>query len=105
MPSSSRPVPVGATDDVWHRHEAQIKDLYQNKRKTLREVKRLMEENGFPETPYDSSHPNIGRIKKLQILKLTDHICPASRVDYRHGNPNFEKDFNFERRPKLMTGL
>lgn len=70
MPASSRPVPVGAADDVWHRHEAQIKDLYQNKRKTLREVKRLMEENGFPETPYDSSHPNIGRMKKLQIFKV-----------------------------------
>lgn len=72
MPSSSRPVPVGAADDVWHRHEAQIKDLYQNKRKTLREVKRLMEENGFPETPYDSSHPNIGRIEKLQIFKADE---------------------------------
>lgn len=69
MPASVRPVPVGAADDVWHRHEAQIKDLYQNKRKTLLEVKHLMEANGFPETPYDSSHPNIGHIKKLQIFK------------------------------------
>lgn len=51
MPDSSRPVPVGATDDVWHQHEAQIKDLYQNKRKKLQDVKRLMEEKGFPETP------------------------------------------------------
>lgn len=69
MPASSRPVPVGAADDVWHQHEAQIKDLYQNKRKTLREVKRLMEDNGFPETPYDSSCPNIGRIKKSRIFE------------------------------------
>lgn len=64
-----------------------------------------MEENGFPETPYDSSHPNIGCMKSFKYSKLTDSICPASRVDYQHGNPNFVKDSNFERRPKLMTGL
>jgi len=51
MPASSYPIPLDTADDVWLRHEAQLKDLYQNQRKTLREVKRLMEENGFPKTP------------------------------------------------------
>lgn len=51
MPASSHTIPFGVADDVWHQHEAQIKDLYQNQRKTLREVKRHMEESGFPKAP------------------------------------------------------
>lgn len=47
----------------------------------------------------------LGTSKSFKYSKLTDPVCSASRVDYRHGNPNFEKDFNFERRPKLMIGL
>lgn len=51
MPASSRASPVRPADDIWHQHEAQIKELYQNQRKTLEEVKHLMEEEGFPKKP------------------------------------------------------
>jgi hypothetical protein len=42
---------VGFANDIWHQHKAQIRDLYLNKKKKLKEVKEEMERNGFPETP------------------------------------------------------
>lgn len=42
---------VGPANDIWRQHEAQIRDLYLNKRKTLTEVKEEMEKNGFPTNP------------------------------------------------------
>lgn len=51
MPASDNSFPISAADDVWHQNQAQIRDLYQNKRKTLKEVKHLMEAKGFPVKP------------------------------------------------------
>lgn len=51
MPASDNPCPISAADDVWHQNKAQIRDLYQNQRKTLKYVKHLMEANGFPVKP------------------------------------------------------
>lgn len=40
------------TDDIWQRHNVVIRDLYGKERKTLREVKHIMEtEYGFPDLP------------------------------------------------------
>lgn len=51
MPASDNSFPISAAEDVWHQNKAQIRDLYQNQRKTLKEVKDLMEANGFPVKP------------------------------------------------------
>ena len=52
MPISRRPIPTRAGgDSVWHRNKARIKSLYQDQGKTLEEVKRLMERDGFPKAP------------------------------------------------------
>lgn len=42
---------VSPANDIWRQHEAQIRDLYVNQRKTLTEVKEEMEKNGFPRKP------------------------------------------------------
>lgn len=52
--SSSNPTVAttgSLSDDLWRQHETQIRDLYKNKRKTLKEVKAEMEKRGFPKTP------------------------------------------------------
>lgn len=52
MPIPSCPIPIPSSgDDVWHRNKARIKSLYQDQGETLEEVKRLMEEDGFPKAP------------------------------------------------------
>jgi hypothetical protein len=48
MSVSDNPLPAIASDDIWHQNKAEIRDLYQNRRKTLRDVKHLMELKGFP---------------------------------------------------------
>lgn len=48
-PTASRT--VDSADDIWRRHEAQIRNLYLNQKKTLKELKEEMEKRGFPETP------------------------------------------------------
>ena len=40
-------------EDVWVRYAPLIKSLYQEERKTLSQVKAILEnEHGFPKTPY-----------------------------------------------------
>lgn len=52
MSSSNPIVPTtdSLADDIWRQHENQIRDLYKNKGKTLKQVKEEMERRGFPET-------------------------------------------------------
>ncbi|KAK2596293.1 hypothetical protein N8I77_013189 [Diaporthe amygdali] len=83
MPAHSRAIPVRSADDVWHRHESQIKDLYQNQRKTLEEVKHLMEEKGFPKKPlstWESKLRETLRLRKRANAKdwplIYQHILP-----------------------------
>lgn len=53
--SASDPHIAAATgsvaSDTWQQHESQIRDLYQNKKKTLKQVKEEMENRGFPKKP------------------------------------------------------
>jgi hypothetical protein len=42
-----------ASNDVWHQHESEIRELYQIKKKTLKQAKEEMEKKGFPKKPYD----------------------------------------------------
>lgn len=52
--SSSKPTAahiVSPANHIWRQHEAKIRELYINQRKTLAEVKEEMEKNGFPRIP------------------------------------------------------
>ncbi|POS80964.1 hypothetical protein DHEL01_v200637 [Diaporthe helianthi] len=49
--------------DIWQQHEAQIRDFYLTKRKTLRQVKEEMEKCGFPTKPLSTWE-----------TKLRDHL-------------------------------
>lgn len=50
MPPLKRPLP-DEPDDIWRQHQAEIRELYQEERRTLEDVKSTMEERGFPEYP------------------------------------------------------
>lgn len=51
MLSLKRPLPQDH-DDIWQQREGEIREPYQVKRKTLKEVKETMEGIGFPKLPY-----------------------------------------------------
>ncbi|KAF2967840.1 hypothetical protein GQX73_g5727 [Xylaria multiplex] len=62
--------PDGSQDDVWKENEAVLRRLYLKERKTLKDVKIVMEsEHGFPTTPlstYESKLRDLGLRKKMK---------------------------------------
>lgn len=66
MLSLKRPLPRDQ-DDIWQQREGEIRELYQVKRKTLKEVKETMEGLGFPKLPYV--------LKMLRRLPLINATC------------------------------
>ncbi|KAJ0120529.1 hypothetical protein J7T55_015258 [Diaporthe amygdali] len=65
------PIAGSAANDIWRQHEAQIRNLYQNKKKTLKQVKEEMEKNGFPEKP-----PGKKRLRKPTTIRLDGRNIP-----------------------------
>lgn len=52
MPAFREPSPGPPSDDIWHRHKSKIRKLYQEKNKTIKQVKETLEmEPDFPKKP------------------------------------------------------
>lgn len=52
-PTGTRYVAMDDREDIWSRFSPLFKRLYQKERKTLKEVKTIVEgQHGFPKTPY-----------------------------------------------------
>lgn len=130
MPASDNPFPISAADDVWHQNKAQITDLYQNQRKTLKEIKHLMEAKRFPVRPYVlalflsselSSFKSgadfsiswdgqtgafwLHRCSPIVFITESNLIETDTRAGYQHGRPRPEICYSFERRPSRRIGL
>ncbi|KAG8161335.1 hypothetical protein KVR01_009599 [Diaporthe batatas] len=75
-------------DAIWRRHESTIRQLYQEDRKTLKEVKEIMEnERGFPVTPISVWEVKLRQLKMQKKLKARDWASV-----YQHVRPRLQRD-------------
>ncbi|KAI1211093.1 uncharacterized protein F4807DRAFT_50092 [Annulohypoxylon truncatum] len=67
----------GSAGGIWEQNESTIRQLYETERKTLKEVKQIMEsEHGFPITPLSTYETKLrDRLKLRKKLKKTDWIA------------------------------
>ncbi|KAG6368378.1 hypothetical protein INS49_002584 [Diaporthe citri] len=87
MSASDKLFPVSAADDIWHQNKAQIRDLYQNQRKTVKEVKYLMEAYGFPVKPLST-----WETKTRDVLQLRKKAKSTNwPLIYQHVIPRLKK--------------
>ncbi|KAI1151840.1 hypothetical protein F4825DRAFT_338880 [Nemania diffusa] len=74
----------GPQDDVWQRNKTTFRRLYLSERRTLKDVKRVMEsEHNFPATPlstYESKLRDLGLRKKMKRKDGTPFISITSTV-------------------------
>ncbi|KAG8162179.1 hypothetical protein KVR01_007944 [Diaporthe batatas] len=80
---------------LWRENAVAIRQLYQDKKKTLKEVKAIMEnEQGFPVTPLSTWEVKLRELGVLKKLKAQDwsviyqNICPRLK---HHGKKEFQK--------------
>ncbi|KAI3321857.1 hypothetical protein HD806DRAFT_536948 [Xylariaceae sp. AK1471] len=67
-------MPLTAELDIWHIHEATIQSLYLTDKKTLKEVKEIMEsQHDFPSFPLSTYGAKLrGELGLLKKLKKAD---------------------------------
>ncbi|KAI0859171.1 hypothetical protein F4860DRAFT_484118 [Xylaria cubensis] len=72
MPTLTQPLGAGR-EDVWEQHKSALQQLYQAQRKTLREVKAIMErDHGFPSTPLSTYESKLRQMRVRKKMKKTD---------------------------------
>ncbi|KUI55035.1 Ankyrin repeat and KH domain-containing protein 1 [Cytospora mali] len=98
MSTSKRPLSDEA-DDIWRQNEAEIRELYQEKRETLKDVKRIMEAKGFPKKPLSTWESKLRDELGLR-KKARTNDWP---LIYRHVLPRLEHPKR--KKPKKPTGV
>ncbi|KAI0554311.1 hypothetical protein F4679DRAFT_597388 [Xylaria curta] len=72
MSTLTQPLEVGR-EDIWEQHKPTLHQLYQTQRKTLSEVKTLMErDHGFPATPLSTYESKLRQMRVRKKMKKTD---------------------------------
>lgn len=73
MPPAKRPLPDDE-GDIWDRHQKLLQRLYETERKTLEDVKQIMEaEHGFPDIPLSTYEAKLrDKLHLRKKLKKTD---------------------------------
>ncbi|KAI7773504.1 hypothetical protein LA080_010547 [Diaporthe eres] len=71
-----------SSPDLWRKHKATIRRLYQDERKTLREVKYEMENRGFPKKPLSTWETQLRdvlglrkKFKKKDWVLIHQHVA------------------------------
>ncbi|KAI1486688.1 hypothetical protein F5X96DRAFT_653932 [Biscogniauxia mediterranea] len=87
--SPTHMAPVTAMPSIWQRHRDLFRQLYVVERKTLRDIKKTMEEeHGFPQTPlstYESKlRVELGLRKKL---KAADWVAIKNYIESMGNTP------------------
>lgn len=73
MPPAKRPLPDDE-GDIWDRHQKLVQRLYETERKTLEDVKQILEaEHGFPDIPLSTYEAKLrDKLHLRKKLKKTD---------------------------------
>ncbi|KAI0455274.1 hypothetical protein F5B21DRAFT_472580 [Xylaria acuta] len=72
MPALGQP-PGEAREDIWEQHRPTFQQLYQAQRRTLSEVKAIVErDHGFPATPLSTYESKLRQMRVRKKMKKTD---------------------------------
>ncbi|KAI1354774.1 hypothetical protein F5Y01DRAFT_329456 [Xylaria sp. FL0043] len=85
MPPLTQP-PEGWRDDIWERHKLTLRQLYQAERKTLVDIKTIMERDyGFPTSSLSTYESKLRQMNLRKKMKKADWHAVYQKLQSRGG--------------------